>query len=341
VTIDRYGLITVSGAAQLSDINSITVNAAYHGKDYPAIFGITKVRSGAPGGKGDQGDKGDKGDQGDQGDSANVPKYRGVTLVADTGNTGNITLKPPGGQAVMNDLDWILFMGTTTDSWTHARLHEWHKTGKYWVMLEPGKATLEYMEALKDITDGAPDGIFSKMFCQELFAQRAAIDTLQAQLIKIGDAIYGGDRYNPDGSDNNINMPGFWLGRNGQFKFDGGSIGELNGAIKNNAAFITNNNHGLYASNAPLGTLYNTLVSKGYTTPNSYIFCHGSYQNDQMLDFIKMVQFIRMGDGECYIYGYSVYTDDNRKGLVIPIIQSSIDNPDYPNILSSFNIVVL
>jgi hypothetical protein len=42
------------------------------------------------------------------------------------------------------------------------------------------------MEALKDITEGAPDGIFSYMFCRMLFVTNAAIETLQTQLIKLG-----------------------------------------------------------------------------------------------------------------------------------------------------------
>jgi hypothetical protein len=51
--------------------------------------------------------------------------------------------------------------------------------------MDPAKNPLQYMEALKDITGGAPGGIFSTMFCQVLFAQQAAINTLFAQVIEL------------------------------------------------------------------------------------------------------------------------------------------------------------
>jgi hypothetical protein len=54
-----------------------------------------------------------------------------------------------------------------------------------WVQLETKQATMEYMEALRDITEGAPDGIFSNMFCQVLFAQQAAIDTLMTTVMTL------------------------------------------------------------------------------------------------------------------------------------------------------------
>ncbi|MDR0402951.1 MAG: hypothetical protein LBH35_05105, partial [Treponema sp.] len=86
VTIDRYGNITVSATARLKDMNSITVRALYHGKPpYEAVFVITKAKGGTPG---STGPAGPTGPGGKDGDAANVPKYRGATLVADTGNTG-------------------------------------------------------------------------------------------------------------------------------------------------------------------------------------------------------------------------------------------------------------
>jgi hypothetical protein len=49
VTIDRYGLITVSAGAHLADENDIEVQALYHGKTHTAIFSIIKAWEGAPG----------------------------------------------------------------------------------------------------------------------------------------------------------------------------------------------------------------------------------------------------------------------------------------------------
>jgi hypothetical protein len=92
----------------------------------------------------------------------------------------------------------------------------WDGTG--WTIMTPADNPLQYMEALKDITDGAPDGIFSNVFCQVLFAQQAAIDTLQSTLIRILKAIYGGDRFNEDGSVKDDSKAGFWLGADGRLK---------------------------------------------------------------------------------------------------------------------------
>ncbi|MDR0586039.1 MAG: hypothetical protein LBG26_02245 [Treponema sp.] len=123
VTIDRYGLITVSGTAQLSDVNSITVKAAYHGKTYEAVFGVTKVRGGTPGTPGKDGKDGDTGPQGSP-----APRYRGVTSIADTGNTGKVTLKL-GGEITAEKGDWVAYVGTTVDTWQKGYCMRWNGTG--------------------------------------------------------------------------------------------------------------------------------------------------------------------------------------------------------------------
>jgi hypothetical protein len=166
------------------------------------------------------------GQNGNDGDAANVPKYRGVTLIADTGNTGRIRLKS-GSDITMNNLDWILFMGES--DWTKARLYQWQAHNNTWAKLEPAQGTLEYMEALRDITAGAPDGIFSNMFCQILFAQQAAIHTLESQLIQINNAIFGGPRFTKgaDGqsvADNGVDKVGFRLRSNGVLDASGADI---------------------------------------------------------------------------------------------------------------------
>jgi hypothetical protein len=167
VTIDGKGLITASAQSELKDVNIIQVNAKYHEETFSTILTINKVRNGTPFIL-------------DSETFNAMPKFRGVTLNADTGNTGKITLKS-GGQITANAGDWVLFMGTA--DWTKARLYRWYQS--VWTMLDPASNQLEYMEALKDITDGAPDGIFSTMFCQLLFAQQAAINTLSTQVIRL------------------------------------------------------------------------------------------------------------------------------------------------------------
>jgi hypothetical protein len=354
VTIDRYGLITVSETAQLNDSNHITVRATYHGKTYEAVFGIAKARGGVPAaaainGKyvdfrfaknvslttppahtaaadnpgaawtdtppslasgeylwqitsewrdstrltdwtpvrisGQAGEAGNyyeprycrsatqpetptgdnpsawsvsppegtdylwmtlglknaagalqgawsapariSGENGKDGDAANVPKYRGVTAAADMGNTGEVRLTS-GVDITMNDLDWVLFMGTA--DWTRARLYRWNAKTSIWTRMEPAQNTLEYMEALRDITEDAPDGIFSDIFCQVLFAQQAAIETLESQLIQITGAIFGGERFTKNGDtvvDNGEDKPGFKLGEDGVLRASKGMFNDI------------------------------------------------------------------------------------------------------------------
>ena len=79
--------------------------------------------------------------------------------------------------------------------------------------------------------------------------QTALIQNLFAQYIKIltGGAIYGGDRYNQDGTDNVASAAGFWLGASGILKANkvelSGSItatsGTFTGAIVSSSATIT------------------------------------------------------------------------------------------------------
>jgi hypothetical protein len=167
VTIDQRGLITVSGGALLNDVNAIRVRAAYHGKTYEAIFGITKAREGTPG---------------PEGDAAKTPQYRGATNIADTGNTGKVKLVS-GETVTMNDLDWVLFMGTA--DWTKARLYQWSAGARVWKVMDPAQNTSHYMDVLETITEDAADGIFSAVFCRVLFAQSAAIERLQSQIIRL------------------------------------------------------------------------------------------------------------------------------------------------------------
>jgi len=55
-------------------------------------------------------------------------------------------------------------------------------------------------------------------YIETLGANLAFINSLMAEYIKVGAAIYGGDRYNEDGSDNNTSGLGYWQGANGLFK---------------------------------------------------------------------------------------------------------------------------
>jgi hypothetical protein len=224
VTIDNYGLITVSSGAALGDINHITVRAAYHGKTYLAVLGITKARSGAPG------------TPGKNGDAAVFPKYRGVTYAPDTANTGRITLKL-GGTITVNAGDWVAYMGETKDIWENGLCIRWN--GSTWSAI-PIKAdgnfeTNPYIDALIDLTEGAPQGRFMSILVRDLIAKTAMIEELAAQLIQIskGGAIFGGERFtkNSGGTgvvDNGTDKTGFRLGTDGILK---ASRAEISGSF--------------------------------------------------------------------------------------------------------------
>jgi hypothetical protein len=105
-------------------------------------------------------------------------------------------------------------MGTA--DWTKARLYQWHAIERVWKAMAPAQNLSHYMDVLETITENAADGIFSNVFCRVLFAQQAAINTLESQLIRIANAIYGGERFNTDGSVLDSAKPGFWLGADGR-----------------------------------------------------------------------------------------------------------------------------
>jgi hypothetical protein len=219
---------------------------------------------------------GDEGKPGKDGDPAAVPRYRGVTFAADTGNTGIVTLGS-GGTIAVNKLDWVLFMGAA--DWTKARLYQW--TGAVWTVMAPTDNPLQYMEALKDITEGAPDGIFSNVFCRVLFAQQAAIETLQSQLIQIGNAIFGGERFVRSGNsviDNGADKPGFMLGADGRLVASKGLLDAI--TISGDSYFTGTINSGpLFASSdiieadtgvtyGPSSTIRNVWAHYGFPSYN-------------------------------------------------------------------------
>jgi hypothetical protein len=81
-----------------------------------------------------------------------------------------------------------------------------------------------YMAALADLTSEADVGTFSAVLCRQIMAQQATIDELASHIIKLQakdgheGVIYGGERYNANGSDKNVSANGFWLGTDGTLK---------------------------------------------------------------------------------------------------------------------------
>jgi hypothetical protein len=114
--------------------------------------------------------------------------------------------------------------------------------GDDWGTVSPTDETALYMEALMDLTEGAPLGTFTAVFCRTIAAQQAFINELQTKLIQVQNAIFGGARFvrNGDGSgvvDLGDDKTGFKLGADGQLIASGadisGTINANNGSFSN------------------------------------------------------------------------------------------------------------
>jgi hypothetical protein len=163
-------------------------------------------------------------------------KYLGVvTATPASKNNPEITVSkgPATGSVTANANDYFLFATANITGWASGYLYQW--SGAEWAKLATETNTTKYLEAINDITSNAPPGIFSDIFCQVLLAQQAAIDTLESQLIKIGNAIYGGDRFNADGSVQDDSKPGFWLGVDGVLRASKGMFDNIH--ITGNSIF--------------------------------------------------------------------------------------------------------
>jgi len=133
-----------------------------------------------------------------------TPRYRGVYYVAGL-DDGTID----GDR--MNPMDWVLYMGNDGE-WQKDYCYRWTIDGK-WVQI-PYDDMGYYMAALGDITEGRDNGRFMAVFCRLLWAQKAMIDRLEAELIIIRkgggiqswnwDGINGGKGFWIDGDTGNV-----------------------------------------------------------------------------------------------------------------------------------------
>jgi sulfur carrier protein ThiS len=96
-----------------------------------------------------------------------APRYRGATNTA--GNNTGIISTTQGGDLRLNHLDWVLFTGTA--GWTTSFLYEWNAITRLWARVERNGNWERYLDAVSDITTGAPEGVFSTAFIQNLFVQ--------------------------------------------------------------------------------------------------------------------------------------------------------------------------
>ena len=146
--------------------------------------------------------------------SEKTPRYRGAANTADTGNTGIVSTNR-GSDLIMNIGDRVLFTGAS--GWITAFLYEWRgkpeEGGNGWVSL-PREASWErYLDAVSDLTEGAPEGVFSTAFIKNLFAQTINADLVRAKLrLQVGED----DSYiEINGQDNYIQSSNFAEGQDG------------------------------------------------------------------------------------------------------------------------------
>jgi hypothetical protein len=141
-----------------------------------------------------------------------TPRYRGMTTTADHANTGVI------GGSKMNKGDWVAYTGVTEGGWEYGYCYEW--TGKEWLKLEVDNNNMgKYMAALQDLTEGAPNGYFSILFCKTLVTVDAFVQNLYMQNgVMTNGGVLQSQNYNPATS------TGWMIKYNGQAFFQGCEI---------------------------------------------------------------------------------------------------------------------
>jgi hypothetical protein len=202
VTINPLdGIITIAQNAKLSVSNNITVRAVWRGETFTTILHLGKVFDG------------DRGNPGPQGSPA--PRYRGKTITPG-GVTGLVTIQVNATtpQTVqMEEGDWVAYVGVSEGIWVNGYCMRWKDLD--WETVSPTDETALYMEALMDLTEGAPLGTFTAVFCRTIAAQKAFIDELQTKMIRVQNAIFGGDRFGENGVDRGNAYAGFKMDSSG------------------------------------------------------------------------------------------------------------------------------
>jgi hypothetical protein len=152
----------------------------------------------------------------------------------------------------MNIGDWILYMGTQAGIWLPDRCYEW--TGAGWKQVGFNEMD-KYMAAVSDMTEGRDNAAFMAVFCRMLWAQKAMIDRLEAEIITIkkGGGIQSWN----------------WSGTNGD---EGYYIdGDTGNVFFNDGTFRGN-------IKALLGTLENIKITKNATLDGDITIKSGRFQ---------------------------------------------------------------
>jgi len=230
VTINSAGLITVSANAALVDEHSITVRAEYQGDVYTAVLFIqVKKRVGEA-------------------------RYLGTIDTLPQGPNVTILKGPAMGalRALQGHYVFAVESGTAGERvWRMGYVYQW--TGVAWEERDPVKHTDLYISCFKDGLD-VPAltqnmGWFGAVFAARIVALKAFIEELEAQIIKVNGAIYGGNRFDENGTVVNPHNNGFYMDNNGILKATGGefvghieaSSGTFHGRIEADEGFFRGN----------------------------------------------------------------------------------------------------
>ena len=207
VSIDKYGLVTVNVGAALSDETEITIRAAYQNQIFTVVLYLSKERR------------------------SSADRYLGtVTTLATNDAQVSLAKGPLAGMYVRaRQGDFVLSVTADLGGRPAGSVFQW--TGLAWEYRDPTVYTDLYIRCFKDGFDVpglAQDmGWFGALFAKLLVAQQAFIEELQAQIIQVNAAIFGGKRFvNVNGQiiDKGPGYDGFSLDSEGILKASGAEI---------------------------------------------------------------------------------------------------------------------
>jgi len=206
VSVDAVGLITVSAGALLEAHNSITVQAEYEGETFSAGLTVTvDFRSYAP-------------------------RYLGTVLAVPQGAQITVIGGPAQGTPKSLQGDYVLAVGPAAGQ-PAGTVFQWD--GFAWNPVTAAENSSLYLACFKDGLDwpglAEDTAWFGAVIAKQIIALKATIGELESQIIKLSGtgAVYGGNKYLANGAADPLappNAKGFWLGANGDAKFENGSF---------------------------------------------------------------------------------------------------------------------
>ena len=162
-----------------------------------------------------------------------TPRYRGAANTPGN-NEGLITTTQ--GTFTANHNDWVMYRGVS-GIWITAYVYQWDANLGRWNQLPRENNWEKYLDGVSDLTQGAPEGVFSTAFIKTLFAQ-----TLNAEFANIRTRLRvgeGNDGIEIDGQEKWIqsanfslaNKTGWRIDKDGNVYFNMGTFhGTLDGA---------------------------------------------------------------------------------------------------------------